>query len=139
MSSSKPIPTEVAYRALVAQLADLRPWSLRDIELTEGQVHTVFLHHPDLAQEAMNNAHLAADLTDELNSVYSADTLNARLADRLLVGFQTVACRQVYEDVQDEIFRREDAEEARLEAERLPGSHAFYERSTDRLDAEVSL
>lgn len=139
MTQRKTDLTQAPYRALVAQLAGLRPWSLRDIELTEGQVHTVFLHHADLAQEALNNAHLAADLADELNSVYSADTLNGRLADRLLVSFQTVACRQIYEDVQDEIFRREDAEEAREEAERLPGSHAFYERGIDRLDAEIAL
>jgi len=114
------MPTSVqstAYDALVTELADAVPWG-RDrkhftIEL--AQVHTVLAAHPDIAQFALNNEHLAAALTDELNSCYDEDSLLARLGVKVVQAMCAAATDRLHDDFSSAVQEKQDAEELMTE------------------------
>lgn len=104
---------QAAYDALVDSLADARPWGYRaasDITLGAAQLHIILLAHGDMAEEALSSPHLAADITDELNSVYSADTEDARVGVQVRQRLLWAAQEQVHEDVQGMLRDRIDDE-----------------------------
>lgn len=107
-----PAPTS-DYLDLIDALADAVPWARRaeDIEVAVQHLHTVLVSYPDLAEEALSNAHFAADITDELNSVLNPATEDARIAEHVRAYLQIAARVQVFEDVRDELYSRENEPE----------------------------
>lgn len=132
MAAAKSASKSTTYLALVDTLADRRPYGYRDaaeVSLDHEDIHTVLAAHPDLAQAALSSSHLAASITDELNSVYCADTEDSRIAWLVCTYLKAAAEAQVFEDVRSLLQSREAAGTEELPD--MPATEAPWETRGD--------
>lgn len=121
-------PDRTAYQALVTARADAAPCGLRhngDVELGNDELHTVLVAHEGMAEEALSSPHFAADVVDEMNSIYGEATQDARLAEKVLQYLRGAAQTQVFEDVRQILWDREEAESDDLPD--MPATEASFD------------